>query len=140
MRVILLLFLIIDYLDGFPVVSEDSGAAIDKRVAINDPNDRGVLPNIDALFCNNKDLRQVVFSALQNISDPNTIAVDKIQSVIETALMPKFKSSGGTWLVSATSYHRVNGFVDDKATGMDTFCAVNDINLNLYVVIMKIDN
>ncbi|CCD67298.2 Ground-like domain-containing protein [Caenorhabditis elegans] len=102
-------------------------------------DDRGVLPNIDALFCTNKDLRQVVFNALQNITNPKAIAVDQVQAAIQTALIPNFASSGGTWLVSATSYHRVNGYVDDRATSMDTFCAVNDINLSMYIVIMKID-
>ncbi|CAI2350133.1 unnamed protein product [Caenorhabditis sp. 36 PRJEB53466] len=102
--------------------------------------DRRVLPNIDALFCTNEKLRRVVFSALQNITDPSKIAVDQVQSAIEIALMPTFKSSGGVWLVTATSYHRVNGYVDDRASDMDTFCAVNDVNFNLYVVIMKIDN
>lgn len=48
-------------------------------------DDRGVLPNIDALFCTNKDLRQVVFNALQNITNPKAIAVDQVQAAIQVS-------------------------------------------------------
>lgn len=110
------------------------------REKLDDPDDRGVLPNIDGLYCANADFRQAVYSALNNVTDPATVSVDQIQMNLENTLMPQFKSLGGTWLVSVTTYHRVNGYVDDSAIGMNTFCAVNSISVNLYIIIMKIDN
>ncbi|CAL2041985.1 unnamed protein product [Caenorhabditis brenneri] len=138
MRRFLLLFLLSIFESlSFPAKNESFEVS---RIDISDPDDRGVLPNIDTYFCINSELRSVVATALSNFSNSGTSAVDQLQAAIETALMPKFQSSGGTWLVSATSYHRVKGFVDDRATGMDTFCAVNNNMLNIYVVVMKIDN
>uniref|UniRef100_A0A8R1EE03 Uncharacterized protein n=1 Tax=Caenorhabditis japonica TaxID=281687 RepID=A0A8R1EE03_CAEJA len=78
-------------------------------------------------------------SAVPNFSNPNSMSVDQIREDIEVTLAPTFTSMGGTWLVSTTSYHRVSGYVDDRANGMETFCAVNDVNHNLYIVVMKID-
>ncbi|ULT97721.1 hypothetical protein L3Y34_005505 [Caenorhabditis briggsae] len=117
---------------GFPV----------KKLAENlsDPDNRGVLPNIDGVYCRNSDFQAAIYSALTNVTNPDTASVDQIQGKLENSLMPKFKALGGTWLVSVTTYHRVNGWVDDSAIGMNTFCAVNAVSLNLYIIIMKIDS
>ncbi|KAF1759284.1 hypothetical protein GCK72_015748, partial [Caenorhabditis remanei] len=103
------------------------------------PADPGFLPNIDTTFCKSNNIRTIVHNAILGINDTSTVAVDQVQAVIEAALQPTFKSYGGTWLVSTTSYHRVNGFVDNGATSLDTFCAINDIIRHMYVIIMKID-
>ncbi|CAI5449608.1 unnamed protein product [Caenorhabditis angaria] len=97
-----------------------------------------VWPNFDVLYCSNPDIRSVVVDLLSNSTDPNSVAVDELQSDIETALRPVFQASGGTWLVSVNSYHRVNGYVDDRAGNMKTFCAINDLQLYIYVVVTKV--
>ncbi|PIC37038.1 hypothetical protein B9Z55_015817 [Caenorhabditis nigoni] len=140
--------------NGFPV----------KKLAENlsNPDNRGVLPNsrflnflnsrqisifrkfkflaVDGVYCRNSDFQAAIYSALTNVTNPDTASVDQIQGKLENTLMPKFKALGGTWLVSVTTYHRVNGWVDDSAIGMNTFCAVNAVSLNLYIIIMKIDS
>ncbi|CAB3406928.1 unnamed protein product [Caenorhabditis bovis] len=84
-------------------------------------------------------MRDAVFGVLQNVTDPNSVAIDSIQAQIEEALYPMFVASGGVWLVSANFYHRVTGYVDDKASVSETFCAVNDIHMNIYVVITRVE-
>ncbi|CAD6194604.1 unnamed protein product [Caenorhabditis auriculariae] len=90
----------------------------------------------NAYFCANPTLRDAVHAAMDVPAD--NLSVDLIQNQIEESLKPYFLANGGVWLVSAASYHRVNGYVDDRASESQTFCAINNNNLNVNVVIVRI--
>ncbi|CAL2041984.1 unnamed protein product [Caenorhabditis brenneri] len=81
MRRFLLLFLLSIFESlSFPAKNQSFEVS---RIDISDPDDRGVLPNIDTYFCINSELRSVVATALSNFSDSGTSAVDQLQAAIE---------------------------------------------------------
>ncbi|KAK6749593.1 hypothetical protein RB195_001917 [Necator americanus] len=83
--------------------------------------------------CSNTVIKQIVQTAISNPSINQN--VDKIQTYLESSLLPYFNANSGKWLISVSKFHRVSAYADVAAKNLQTFCALNENALKIHVVI-----